>query len=237
MNLLLLQEEDLCGADRACIGGRRLQHLRQVLGSQTGDCLRVGLLNGPLGEGLIEQLDARQAVISLHWSAQPPDELPVRLVLALPRPKVLGRVLQSVAALGVKQLVLVNSWRVDKSYWSSPLLQPAALRQQLLLGLEQGVDTRLPQILLRSRFKPFVEDELHDWCGAGTRLVAHPAAAAPCPAAQNGFLTLAIGPEGGFIPYEIEALQAQGFTAVHLGRRILRVETAVAFLLGRLSSG
>ncbi|RYZ96209.1 MAG: 16S rRNA (uracil(1498)-N(3))-methyltransferase, partial [Moraxellaceae bacterium] len=43
-----------------------------------------------------------------------------------------------------------------------------------------------------------------------------------------------IGPEGGFIPYEIDLLNKQGFEVVNLGERIMRVETVVPYLLGRL---
>jgi RsmE family RNA methyltransferase len=45
---------------------------------------------------------------------------------------------------------------------------------------------------------------------------------------------VAIGPEGGFIPYEVSLLQAAGLKPVSLGARILRVETAVAVALGKL---
>jgi RsmE family RNA methyltransferase len=47
-------------------------------------------------------------------------------------------------------------------------------------------------------------------------------------------VTLAIGPEGGFIPYEIDMLKAAGFEDVSFGERILRVEHAVAALVGRI---
>jgi len=47
-------------------------------------------------------------------------------------------------------------------------------------------------------------------------------------------VTLAIGPEGGFIAEEIASLAKVGFQPVVLGPRILRVETAVAAILGRL---
>jgi 16S rRNA (uracil1498-N3)-methyltransferase len=53
---------------------------------------------------------------------------------------------------------------------------------------------------------------------------------------------LAIGPEGGFSQREVELANAQGFQSVHMGRRILRAETAalaaltlVQFLWGDLS--
>lgn len=146
----------------------------------------------------------------------------------------LKRTLQTVATMGVKELWLINSWRVDKSYWSSPLLTEAGLREQLLLGLEQAGDTQLPRVQLRKRFKPFVEDELPALTTARRALVAHPYDAQPCPPAADEPTLLAVGPEGGFIPYEVEKLAEAGLTPIHLGARILRVETAVPVLLARL---
>lgn len=37
---------------------------------------------------------------------------------------------------------------------------------------------------------------------------------------------LVVGPEGGFLPAEVEALSAAGFIQASLGRRRLRAETA-----------
>ncbi|TLM67112.1 MAG: 16S rRNA (uracil(1498)-N(3))-methyltransferase, partial [Deltaproteobacteria bacterium] len=159
---------------------------------------------------------------------------PVTLLLALPRPKALRRVLQGVTAVGIKTIVLLNTARVDKSYWQSPLLHPDALRDELLLGLEQGRDTALPQVLLRPRFRPFVEDELPALAAGRRCLVAHPDGAEPCPCNVAGPLVLAVGPEGGFVPFEVDLLSRQGFEPVHLGPRPLRVEGAVPALLGRL---
>jgi RsmE family RNA methyltransferase len=136
--------------------------------------------------------------------------------------------------MGVKHIVLLNSWRVEKSYWQSPFLQPQALNELSLVALEQAVDTVMPHISLKSRFKPFVEDELEEFCAGTTRMVAHPYDAPECPRGPLGALSLAVGPEGGFIPYEVEMLKQRGFSAVNLGERILRVEDAVVALLGRL---
>ncbi|MDH1167823.1 16S rRNA (uracil(1498)-N(3))-methyltransferase, partial [Metapseudomonas otitidis] len=198
------------------------------------DSLRVGLLGGAMGEGRLTVLEADHAELQVSLDQPPPAKLPLTLLLALPRPKMLRRVLQTVATMGVPRLVLLNSYRVEKSFWQTPFLEPAAIREQLILGLEQGRDTVLPEVVIEKRFKPFVEDRLPA-LAAGTRaLVGHPGPWPDCPRAVEGPVTLAIGPEGGWIPYEVEKLQATGFEAVQLGERILRVETAVTALLARL---
>ena len=164
----------------------------------------------------------------------PPAPLPLTLILALPRPKVLKRILLSVTAMGVKRIFLLNSFRVEKSFWQSPVLQPENIQKQLVLGLEQARDTILPEVLLRPFFKPFTEDEAPELIKETLPLVAHPGSQAPCPRDIRKPVTLAIGPEGGFIPYEIEKLISCGFQAVHLGERILNIEAAVPSLVSRL---
>jgi RsmE family RNA methyltransferase len=104
----------------------------------------------------------------------------------------------------------------------------------MFLGLEQACDTVLPAVEIRKRFKPFVEDEVPEIIRGTRPLAAHPYAESSCPRHVNGPVTLAIGPEGGFIPYEIQLLQKQGFEAVSAGKRILRVEHALPAIIGRL---
>jgi RsmE family RNA methyltransferase len=159
----------------------------------------------------------------------------VSLVLAIPRPKALRRVIPAVASLGVDRIVLVNAARVEKSYFDSKVLDPTFLDELVDLGLEQARDTLPPRIEIRERFRPFVEDELDEWAGDAVRLVPHPMAAATCPRiATNQRVTLAIGPDGGWVPFEVNLLEQCGFTPVSLGPRILRVEVAVTYLLGRI---
>lgn len=234
MNLLLLFPEDFVSPTHARISGRRCRHLREVLRTIPGQPLRVGLLDGLLGEARVISQSAEQIELAVQLTTPPPPPAPLTLLLALPRPKVLRRILQGVTACGIKQLILLNTARVDKSYWQSPFLTAAALQEQLLLGLEQGCDTRLPEVLLRPRFRPFVEDELPAMIAGRLSLLAHPGSSNPCPCAVSEPATLAVGPEGGFVPFEVDLLTAQGFLPVHLGTRPLRVETAVPALLGRL---
>ena len=234
MNLLLLEDGDFVAADRARLSGRRLKHLHEVHRAAAGDSLRVGRLNGLMGTGQLLRLDANQAELSITLDQSAPAKLPLTLLLALPRPKMLRRVLQTISAMGVPRVVLLNSYRVEKSFWQTPFLEPAALREQLILGLEQARDTVLPEIIIEKRFKPFVEDRLPALAAGSLGLIGHPGAYPACPRAVDRAVTLAIGPEGGWIPYEVEKLQEAGLQPVQLGERILRVETAVTALLARL---
>ena len=236
MNLILLFESDFITTEKNIVrlSGRRREHVLSVCNLTVGDTARVGLLNGSLGRGTVEVITETFIELSVMLDTKPPEPLPLMLILALPRPKSLKKCLEAAAAMGVKKLFLIQSWSVEKSYWNSPVLSEETMREHLLLGLEQGCDTVVPVVEVRRRFKPFVEDELPALARSTRALVAHPYGALPCPYRLQGPVTLAIGPEGGFIPYEIEMLEKQGFEAVSLGPRILRVEHVLPALLGRL---
>ncbi|MDH1258935.1 MULTISPECIES: 16S rRNA (uracil(1498)-N(3))-methyltransferase [Pseudomonas] len=234
MNLLLLEEADFIAADRVILRDRRLIHMQEVHRSEVGDSLRVGRINGLMGSAELLRLEAGEAELRVNLDQPPPAKLPLTLVLALPRPKMLRRVFQTVATMGVAKVILVNSYRVEKSFWQTPFLEPEAIREQLILGLEQARDTVLPEIVIEKRFKPFVEDRMPAIAEGTLGLVGHPGNFPPCPRALSEPVTLAIGPEGGWIPYEIDLLAKSGLQPVQLGERILRVETAVTALLARL---
>jgi len=234
MNLLLLQQTDMRSASLAVIRGRQLQHLQDTLKLAIGDSLTVGLLNESIGRGKISALSATEAEIQIDWLHAPPKALPVTLIIALPRPKMLKRIVQTATTMGVKTIYFINAWKVEKSYWQSPWLSHEKLLENCILGLEQGKDTVLPEIHQVKLFKPFVEDRLATIAKGSRKLLAHPGVEHACPINIQQQTTLIIGPEGGFTPYEVDKLLSIGFEGVHLGERILRVETAVPVLLARL---
>ena len=237
MNLALLFDSDFTAPGRALLTGRRRVHLETVLKAAEGDRIPVGQVNGNMGTGEIIRLTDDEAELAVTLDSPPPQALPLTLVMAMPRPKMFRRVLQTATALGVKDLWLLNAWKVEKSFWQTPWLEEPALTENMVLGLEQAMDTVMPQVHIRQRFKPFVEDELPGLIGDRRALVAHPGTSTPCPTHLNAPTVLCIGPEGGFIPYEVEKLEEAGCQAVHLGQRILRVETAVPVLISRLFDG
>ena len=234
MNLLLFTDSDRLVDNEITVLDRRLQHLLQVHRAKVGDQVRVGELGGLMGSGHILKINSERAVLTTTLNLPPPAKLPLSLIIALPRPKMLRRILRSVAEFGAAELHLINSYRVEKSYWQTPVLQAETIREYLLQGLEQSRDTVLPQIHCHPRFKPFVEDRLPAMIEDRRALLAHPGDYPPCPRGVAGETLVVIGPEGGFIPYEVEKLRETGCEAVSLGPRILRVENALTSLLGRL---
>jgi len=234
MNLVLLTKGDFIDDGLARIAARRLGHVRKVHRVEPETRLSVGLVDGLVGEGLVTRMDQNSIEMKVTLGVPPPPKLPLTLVLALPRPKVLGRILAGATSLGVSRIYLVNAWRVEKAYWKSPRLAPSEIVSRCIEGLEQGRDTVLPAVLTRRLLRSFAEQELPQIASGTTSLVAHPRASRSCPAAVDGPVTLLVGPEGGFIDDEIAMFERVGILPVRLGPRILRVETAVCALVGRL---
>lgn len=233
MNFLLVHAHELDGAI-AVLRGRRAEHARTVLRVEVGQRLRAGVVDGALGDATVLATtdDAVTVELSAHRMASPPADV---LLLAVPRPKVLLRMVAHAAALGFGRILLFRSWRVDKSHLASTALQPETLREHLLLGLEQAGRTHLPTVLQFPLFKPMVEDALPALALPHQRFVAHPqATVATADLANTGPFALALGPDGGFLPYEVDALHAQGFLPISCGPWPLRTESALAVLTGQL---
>ncbi|HEY3699097.1 MAG TPA: 16S rRNA (uracil(1498)-N(3))-methyltransferase [Spongiibacteraceae bacterium] len=234
MNIVLLEAGDYIDNDRVRLIDRRAQHILEILGAGINARIKIGNIDGLLGSGEILHIDDSAIELRVQLEHDPPPKLPLTIILALPRPKMLKRIFRSVAEFGVRELILINTAKVEKSYWQSPALAAEIIRYYCLDGLQQSGDTVLPIIRSERLFKPFVEDRLPAVIGDSLGLIAHPGLGTACPIGINRSCTLAIGPEGGFTEYEIEKLQQAGLRGVHLGPRILRVENALIALMTRL---
>ena len=234
MNIVLLRDRDhWCGADRVVLSDRRAVHIRSVLRSKVGDSIRLGLLAGPLGVGEIMAISPEGVTLQVCLHQSPPPRHRFDIVLALPRPKVLRRILRTVAEFGVANLHLIHTARVEKSYWQSPLLSPAKVEEALLAGLERSSDTIAPQVHRHPLFRPFVEDQLPQICADRPCLIAQMGAHQPLREVSSGVALVMVGPEGGFVPFELNLAQAAGAQPVHLGSRTLSVDTALTTALAQ----
>lgn len=245
MNCILLPTSNIAQPYAQITASAQIIHVNKVLNLQVGDTLKIGELGGNLGTAIIDSIASDNIRLrEVQLDTAPPAKLDVTVILALPRPKVLRRLIMDMTALGIRDIVLINSYRTQKSYWQSPLL--TRLNEFVLEGLQQGVDTISPRITLQKRFKPFVEDQLASLI-THNAIVAHPygeqsfsqylqqLSSESLSSATKTTLpnVVCIGAEGGWIDYEIELLTAQGCEAVHIGSRILRTEAAVNVILGQ----
>jgi len=185
----------------------------------------------------------------------------VSLILAVPRPLGLSRLLPMISQLGVDHLILTTARKVPKDYFGSHLLrEPQELRRLLIEGLCQAGDVRIPKVTVVKRLKPFLEDELEGMFPTGgkggrgyTRVIAHPerkgedgdglgkvgrmrdVVLASNSGGEGGTIkniVLAVGPEGGWDePFELDMFRQCGFEQITLGTRILRTDVAVVSLL------
>lgn len=235
MNLLLLDPTDMLAPDKAEISDKRLAHIHDVLSAQVGDQLKVGLLDAQCGTATITSSSDAKIGLDIEFNKAPPAPLPLTVVMALPRPKMLRRILKNIAEFGIKECHFINSYKVEKSFWQTPVLKPETIDSYLREGLIQAKDTVMPKIYLHKRFKPFVEDELADIMQGHECFIAHPYQAMAMPAASSNKRLIIIGPEGGFTEYEVALIEKLQVQRIHMGERIYRVESALTLLSAHLS--
>lgn len=237
MNLILLEPDEVAADGTAVLSGKRARHVREVLKAAPGEEIRVGVVEGPTGTATVVE-DGKEIRLKCALSEGIPPVSRVDVLLAMPRPKVLNRLWPVLASLGVGRILISNAWKTERSYFDTHVLAPDHIRAGLIEGLQQARDTRLPQVSVHKQFKKLIEDKLDAFGPYAARLVAQPGAGAVWPAlSAAGRVLLAVGPEGGWTPFELDLLAAHGFESVSWGPRILRTDTACAVLLGLVHAG
>lgn len=248
MNLLLLSNEELLSPEHARLLGERADGAARLYRLEVGSRVRVGVVGGLLGRGRVAQVSPGLLELEVSLSDAPPARMPCILIVGLSRPQTIKKVVQAAVTSGVEELHFVRSERGEKSYSSSTILTPEALSAEIALGLAQAVDTVAPLIEVHQRFLPCVEDVIPSRLqqraeGPAWKVVAdtgsHKALQPFCSAVpERALRVFAVGSEAGWSEHELSVFKAQGFQSVSLGPRVLRVETAVAMLLGvSLASG
>ena len=233
MNLLILSEHQLTTEHRGRLSTPQELHVNSVLKLKAGDSLRVALLNKRSGIAKLCSNPAPSAPtgpgceIEIAWSpAPPPAGLDLTVCVALPRPKVFRRLIFALTVQGIKTIHVFHAYRVEKSYWSSPLLSDSSLYNTMIKGLEQSADWILPSVCFHERFRPFVEDQLPG-IGQGRNTIALDKRGEDLHNIEPSKKTcVVIGPEGGFIDFELSCLETAGAKLRSLGPRILTVELA-----------
>lgn len=235
VNLILLEQYELTKSGIVEVSDRRAEHICNVLRAGPGTSVRVGVVNGPQGQGTVVDPSTDRVILRCAFDAFAPAAPKIDLLLALPRPKVMRRLWAQLAAMGVGRIILTNACKVERAYFDTHVLQPETYRPLLIEGLQQAQDTHLPEVSIHKQFKILVEDELNNLFPYGGRLLADHFANDRI---RNlifddpGLRVLvAVGPEGGWTEYELDLLKRHGFQGVSMGSRTLRADTACIAIL------
>ena len=210
----------------------------------------------------------------------------VSLILVIPRPLRLKKLLPVISNLGVHKLALIGAPDGEnKEYFGihmfihtcislfrvlcfslslliiglQQLHHPKLMRKELIEGLAQANhDCFLPDVVVRRQFSSFLCRDLDEMfpCSQYERVVAHPSSveedvlfarppqrlseyrvreenpvavppSEPAAALAPKELVIAVGSEGGWHRKDLDLLESMQFSAVHLGPRVLRSDTAV----------
>lgn len=235
VNLILIEPDEVDGSGETTLADERATHALGVLRVVPGQSIRIGLVDGPLGVGIVTAVAKRSLTMRCAFETESPARPGVDLLLALPRPKVMRRLWPQLAAIGVGRILLTNAERVERNYFDTHVLEAVHYRPLLIDGLQQARDTRLPLVSIHRQFKVLIEDQLDTLVDDGPRLVADPSASADFDDVARRSVPrrvlLAVGPEGGWNAFELEMLGRHGFVPVGMGPRTLRSDTACIALL------
>ena len=259
MNRILFEHDEIVDG-RASFSDGRAEHVLNVLHGTVGQTLKTGEIDGLVGTSVITEIrDLHErtegspqrgsgllsgTVIVECSHAEKAPEPWFDLILAPPRPRVLKRLLPQLAALGVRNIVLVGAEKVEKSFWGAQLLKDSVYRPLFVEGLMQCGATRVPTIRCERNFRRYVESAVAAEFAGCELFVAHPAPIlnSQLSTLNSQLLTrryvLAVGPEGGWTEDEVALLEGKGFRRYSLGNRILRTDTAtIAFIAQLMAAG
>lgn len=129
LNRLLLTDSDLNNPATAYLAHSdpRALHIRSVLSPNSATCtVRVALQDKFLHDAAFCRIheDGSCTIILPHHDRRAPQGAPpISVLLAMQRPKVMARIFQSVATIGVSELVIVDADKVEATYWQCKLFR------------------------------------------------------------------------------------------------------------------
>ncbi|HKD53371.1 MAG TPA: 16S rRNA (uracil(1498)-N(3))-methyltransferase [Steroidobacteraceae bacterium] len=217
----------LAAGTQITLAGNAASHVTRVLRLRVGEALT--LFNGRGGEhlGSIDSARGGEVTVSVgeHAAIERESSFPLTLAQGISRGERMDLVVQKATELGVSRLVplltersvvRLDAQQADRKFnhW----------RAVAIAACEQCGRNRLPEVALPTQLRGFLRQPPD----GGTRLLLSPEAPQrieDVPRPERGAIVL-IGPEGGLADEEQQDAVAAGFSAVRLGPRILRTETA-----------
>ncbi len=239
MNSLIVFDSEFIEPSVIRIGEPRVGQLWRAYSRLEGQVIRIAVFGGDRGVASLRKVDQSEMILDL---GQMERSLPLRsidLVVGLSRPQTVKKVIQTAVMSGVRSLRFVQTENGEKSYGTSHLLRPQALRDETVRALEQTGEGLAPCVTVHRSFLHFQKDGL---ClltsdSKTAKILAQPAGeslASTSLLRDSESAVIAVGPEAGWSLGEVTGFEELGFRRVGLGPRVMRVEIALCFLLGQL---
>ena len=212
---------DPLGPGEVVLDGSEAHHLATVRRIRPGD--EVVLFNGDGNEypAVVVAAGKKSVVLTVLAARAADRELPFPLVVAsaLPKGDRADFLVEKLTELGATRFVPLVA---ERSVVVPKAATAEKLRRAVVEASKQCGRNRLMAV-----------DEPRDWKDflalpdlPVTRFVLHTSDAPDRPVRSDAGVVVAVGPEGGFAPHEVEAAAAAGWRVATLGPRVLRVETA-----------
>lgn len=221
---------ELIGANSAVLEGDLHRHISRVLRLGPGDTL-ILCDGGKEYSAIITAVDNRSVTVDITDSRELPHSgsvMPITLIQGLPKGEKFDFIIQKATELGVASIIAFHASRsVVRISPSQAGNRVARWRKIAAEAARQSERVDIPEIVLAENlgdalrmgkrsvnlilFEREKERRLHEMLDGST---------------VPRDLALLVGPEGGFSDGEVSSVVASGFTAVSLGQRILRTETA-----------
>jgi 16S rRNA (uracil1498-N3)-methyltransferase len=226
----LAAADSVLSETKAEFGGDEAHHFIRVMRGKIGDSITLFDGSGFVYHGTVENVTKNSVTVSIAGKEEDRIESPLRLTVAGPLPKGERQrfLVEKLAELGVERFVPLA---LQRSVARATLSATEKFRRYVIEAAKQCGRNVLMTVdeetTMTEFFKQLSEEH--------RRLILHPVSLGETgqitvqkllSAELPKHIAVLIGPEGSFTDDEVETAVQNGFTAVDLGARILRTETA-----------
>jgi 16S rRNA (uracil1498-N3)-methyltransferase len=220
---------DECAGDRAALTGEHAAHLSRVLRARVGEEFDIATPQG-VRHGRISSITGERVVFELGELIEEEAAREIAVLLSIFKFDRYEWAVEKLTELGVTTIIPLIAERTETHLAQAANKRAERWRRIALAAAEQSRRALPPEIAA-----PVALEELSMADARRIVLVEPGADAEPTPALaavlqehpeSRAQLALAIGPEGGWSPREVESFRERSWRSASLGAQVLRAETA-----------
>jgi 16S rRNA (uracil1498-N3)-methyltransferase len=222
----------------ASLQGEQAEHLARVLRAAPGQVYDV-VAGGFLHRAEIVSVRPDEVIFTLHEELESDTALPLHLLLAVFKFDPMEWAIEKATELGVARITPILARRTEKHLGQAAGKRVERWRRIALEASKQSRRTTIPEIADPIVLKPALEaanEPVRMLLSETEQTTSIRSALADLVPNDSADYALAIGPEGGWTPEEMNLFTQYDWKSVTLGPRILRAETAAIAAIAILSS-